>query len=42
MVIVLGPQQRRLPDIESLDKKDMIDVLHMALLLWEKGIETLW
>ncbi len=37
MVIVLGPNQRRLPDIESLDKKDMIDVLHMALLLWEKG-----
>jgi adenine-specific DNA methylase len=37
IISVLGPYQRRFSDIESLDTKDMIDIMHMALLLWEKG-----
>ena len=32
---LLGPQQRKLDDLD--DPKTMIDVLHKALLLWEKG-----
>ena len=32
---LLGPQGRKLDDLE--DPRDMIDVLHKALLLWEKG-----
>lgn len=32
---VLGPQGRKLDDLE--DPRDMIDVLHKSLLLWEKG-----
>jgi adenine-specific DNA methylase len=34
---LLGPQDRSLEEIASLEKKDLIDVLHMALLLWQKG-----
>jgi len=34
---VLGPQDRRLEDIENMRDKDMIDVLHQVLLLWSKG-----
>jgi putative DNA methylase len=36
-VCLLGPQDRNLEEIASLEKKDLIDVLHMALLLWQKG-----
>lgn len=36
-VCLLGPQDRNLEEISSLEKKDLIDVLHMALLLWQKG-----
>jgi adenine-specific DNA methylase len=36
-VRLLGPQERDLEEIATLDKKDLIDVLHMALLLWQKG-----
>jgi len=32
---LLGPQSRRLDDLN--DPRDLIDVLHKALLLWEKG-----
>jgi len=32
---LLGPQQRKLDDLE--EPRNMIDVLHKALLLWEKG-----
>lgn len=32
---VLGPQERKLEEIE--DTKELIDVLHKTLLLWEKG-----
>jgi len=32
---LLGPQGRKLDDLE--DPRDMIDVLHKSLLLWEKG-----
>ncbi|MGA9348990.1 MAG: DUF1156 domain-containing protein [Anaerolineae bacterium] len=32
---LLGPQQRKLDDLE--DAREMIDVLHRVLLLWEKG-----
>lgn len=32
---VLGPQLRKLDDLE--EPRNMIDVLHKALLLWEKG-----
>ena len=32
---VLGPQGRKLDDLD--DPRDMIDVLHKTLLLWEKG-----
>ncbi len=35
---LLGPQQRRLDDLE--DPRNMIDVLHKALLLWEKGTRS--
>jgi putative DNA methylase len=34
---VLGPQDRRLEDIENMEKKDLIDVLHQVLILWSKG-----
>ncbi|MCJ7635760.1 hypothetical protein MUP77_25630, partial [Candidatus Bathyarchaeota archaeon] len=36
-ICLLGPQDRSLEEIASLEKKDLIDVLHMALLLWQKG-----
>lgn len=36
-VCLLGPQDRNLEEIASLEKKDLVDVLHMALLLWQKG-----
>ncbi len=32
---LLGPQNRKLDDLD--DPRDMIDVLHKSLLLWEKG-----
>lgn len=32
---MLGPQGRKLDDLD--DPRDMIDVMHKALLLWEKG-----
>ena len=32
---LLGPQLRKLADLD--DPRDMIDVLHKSLLLWEKG-----
>ena len=32
---VLGPQGRKLDDLD--DPRDMIDVMHKSLLLWEKG-----
>jgi adenine-specific DNA methylase len=32
---LLGPQERKLEDLEG--SKDMIDVLHQVLLLWEKS-----
>ena len=32
---LLGPQQRKLDDLE--DTRELIDVLHRVLLLWEKG-----
>lgn len=34
-VRLLGPQNRKLDDLE--DTRDLIDVLHKSLLLWEKG-----
>ena len=34
-VRMLGPQGRKLDDLD--DPRDMIDVMHKALLLWEKG-----
>jgi adenine-specific DNA methylase len=34
-VRLLGPQERKLEDLEG--SKDMIDVLHQVLLLWEKS-----
>lgn len=34
-VRLLGPQGRKLDDLD--DPRDMIDVLHKTLLLWEKG-----
>ena len=33
-VKVLGPQERRIEEIESLREKDLVDVLHQVLLLW--------
>ena len=32
---VIGPKERQLKDLE--DSKELIDVLHYVLLLWEKG-----
>ncbi len=32
---VLGPQERKIDDLK--DSKELIDVLHHALILWEKG-----
>ena len=32
---LLGPQRRKLDDLE--DGRELIDVLHRVLLLWEKG-----
>ena len=32
---LLGPQQRKLEDLE--ESRELIDVLHRVLLLWEKG-----
>jgi adenine-specific DNA methylase len=36
-VKVLGPQKRKIEEIESLKNKDLIDVLHLVLLLWSQG-----
>ena len=36
-VCLLGPQEREIEEIAALEEKDLIDVLHMALLLWQKG-----
>jgi adenine-specific DNA methylase len=36
-ICLLGPQDRSIEEIASLEKKDLIDVLHLALLLWQKG-----
>jgi len=37
LVRLLGPKERTLEDLKSVENKDMIDVLHLALLLWQKG-----
>jgi len=34
---VLGPQERKIEEIENLRDKDLIDVLHYVLLLWAQG-----
>jgi len=34
---VLGPQERKIEEIENLKDKDLIDVLHYVLLLWAQG-----
>jgi len=34
---VLGPQERKIEEIENLKDKDLIDVLHHVLLLWAQG-----
>jgi len=36
-VRLLGPQKRKLDDLEKDDTRELIDVLHRVLLLWEKG-----
>ncbi len=36
-VRLLGPQKRKLDDLEKEDSRELIDVLHRVLLLWEKG-----
>ncbi|GAG19827.1 unnamed protein product, partial [marine sediment metagenome] len=36
-VHLLGPQRRKLDDLEKEDARELIDVLHRVLLLWEKG-----
>jgi adenine-specific DNA methylase len=36
-VRLLGPQKRNLDDLEKDDTRELIDVLHRVLLLWEKG-----
>lgn len=36
-VRLLGPKERALEGLKSIERKDMIDVLHAALLLWQKG-----
>ncbi len=36
-VRLLGPQRRKLDDLEKDDTRELIDVLHRVLLLWEKG-----
>jgi adenine-specific DNA methylase len=36
-ICLLGPQDRSIEEIASLEKKDLIDILHLALLLWQKG-----
>jgi adenine-specific DNA methylase len=36
-VRLLGPQKRKLDDLEKEDTRELIDVLHRVLLLWEKG-----
>jgi putative DNA methylase len=36
-VRLLGPQRRKLDELEKDDTRELIDVLHRVLLLWEKG-----
>jgi hypothetical protein len=36
-VRLLGPQRRKLDDLEKDDTRELVDVLHRVLLLWEKG-----
>jgi len=36
-VRLLGPQKRKLDDLEKDDTRELVDVLHRVLLLWEKG-----
>ena len=36
-VRLLGPQRRKLDDLEKEDTRELIDILHHILLLWEKG-----
>jgi putative DNA methylase len=36
-VRVVGPKQRKLDELEKDDTRELIDVLHRVLLLWEKG-----
>jgi len=36
-VRLLGPQKRKLDELEKDDTRELIDVLHRVLLLWEKG-----
>ena len=36
-VRLLGPQKRKLDDLEKDNTRELIDVLHRVLLLWEKG-----
>jgi len=36
-VRLLGPQRRKLDDLEKEDSRELVDVLHRVLLLWEKG-----
>jgi len=36
-VRLLGPQRRKLDDLEKEDARELVDVLHRVLLLWEKG-----
>ncbi len=36
-VKVLGPQERKVEEIESLKNKDLIDILHLVLLFWSQG-----
>ena len=36
-VRLLGPQRRKLDDLEKDDGRELVDVLHRVLLLWEKG-----
>jgi len=36
-VRLLGPQKRKLDELEKEDTRELVDVLHRVLLLWEKG-----
>jgi len=36
-VRLLGPHKRKLDELEKDDSRELVDVLHRVLLLWEKG-----